>query len=72
VPTTQLIDQNQCCGSGRIRIFLVESGSESGRLGPDTDPRLLNWLIISLCCVEKYYESSTNNKWLLTFRAYNF
>jgi hypothetical protein len=53
---------NQCCGSGsgRIRTFLVGSGS--GRLGPDPvpDPGLNKWLYINLFCVYKSHKYLRN------------
>jgi hypothetical protein len=58
--------KNQCCGSGsgRIRTFLVGSGS--GRLGPDPDPGLNKWLSINFYGVCKSH-TYLRNVCCLTF-----
>jgi hypothetical protein len=66
----------QCCesGSGRIRTFLVGSGSGSGRLGPD--PGLNKWLCINffgVCKSHKYLRNlcfKTFWSMKILFRAY--
>jgi hypothetical protein len=66
----------QCCGSGRIRTFLVGSGYE--RLGPDPDPdTILNkWPYINffgVCKRHKYFRNlCLLTFWFMTipFRAY--